>query len=166
MGLASRGARCSESRAPRRWTRLKRPQQARGGEAGRKGLVPPPSERRDSKIKCSCHRNINWEENLEMTLEQKTGALRRDEDSDENRTVKRKSLQRESHVGACLTLGGRSPRQPRGEYCRARDGKCWREDRVLLSLAEVTGSWRMGLRMDQQVSALAGKQEPAGCLLP
>lgn len=23
------------------------------------------------KIKCSCHRNINWEQNLKMTLKQK-----------------------------------------------------------------------------------------------
>lgn len=43
-----------------------------GRRGGEEGLVPPPSERHDSKIKCSCHRNINWEENLEMTLEQKT----------------------------------------------------------------------------------------------
>lgn len=28
------------------------------------------------KIKCSCHRNINWEQNLKMTLKQKMECYR------------------------------------------------------------------------------------------
>lgn len=34
-------------------------------------LVPMQSECYHFKIKCSCHRNINWEQNLKMTLKQK-----------------------------------------------------------------------------------------------
>lgn len=33
--------------------------------------VPMQSEFCHFKIKCSCHRNINWEQNLKMTLKQK-----------------------------------------------------------------------------------------------
>lgn len=45
----------------------------RGGE---EALVPVQSKCYHFKIKCSCHRNINWEQNLKMTLKQKMECYR------------------------------------------------------------------------------------------